>query len=288
MTSSDRGVPAFSLWAGLILLLGGCGAADDLAVSANLPVAPDPPAGGSWYSPSLATTWQWQLTGTVNTGYDVDLYDVDLFDTPADDIAALQSAGRRVVCYFSGGSSEDWRPDFADFDERALGRALGGWEGEKWLDVRAQSVVDVAIARLDLAVTKGCDGVEPDNMDGFSNRSGFDLTADDQLAYNRFMANAARVRGLAVGLKNDGDQAAELVDWFDFEVNEQCHEYDECAQLAPFTTAGKPIFNAEYETSAARANALATQVCPLALAANIRALILPLDLDDSFRVSCDP
>lgn len=40
-------------------------------------------------------------------------------------------------------------------------------------------------ARLDLAVQKGCDGVEPDNVDGYQNNSGFPLTAQDQLAYNR-------------------------------------------------------------------------------------------------------
>ncbi len=57
------------------------------------------------------------------------------------------------------------------------------------------------LRRLDLAVTKGCDGVEPDNMDGYANDSGFPLTAEDQLTFNRFIANEAHRRGLAVGLK---------------------------------------------------------------------------------------
>ena len=54
-------------------------------------------------------------------------------------------------------------------------------------------------ARLDLAVSKGCVGVEPDNVDGYQNSSGFPLTAADQLAYNRFLAGEARARGGAAG-----------------------------------------------------------------------------------------
>lgn len=51
------------------------------------------------------------------------------------------------------------------------------------LDVRSANVHEVMISRLDLARQKGCDGVEPDNMDGYTNNSGFSLSANDQLAY---------------------------------------------------------------------------------------------------------
>ena len=75
-------------------------------------------------------------------------------------------------------------------------------------------------ARLDTAVAKGCDGVEPDNIDGYINESGFDLSGSDQITYNQFLATAAHERGLMIGLKNDLDQIEALVDSFDFAVNE--------------------------------------------------------------------
>jgi hypothetical protein len=247
----------------------------------------EPVTEGEWYRPTVETTWQWQLTGTPNTSYDVEVYDVDLFDTDAATIAALHGEGRRVICYFSGGSSEDWRPDYDQLEGRDRGRKLDGWAGERWLDIRSEDVLQVMLGRLELAVDNGCDGVEPDNMDGFTNRTGFRLTADDQLGYNRRLANEAHLRGLAVALKNDGDQAAALVDYFDLSVNEQCHEYAECEQLAPFTMAGKPIFNAEYPGSESAARSKRESVCERAAAASTRTLLLPLDLDDAFRVSCD-
>ena len=64
--------------------------------------------------------------------------------------------------------------------------------------------------RMDLAVTKGCDGVEPDNMDGHTNDACFSLISDDQLKFNQAIANYSRSIGLSVGLKNDPDQVADL------------------------------------------------------------------------------
>ncbi len=242
---------------------------------------------GTWYRPGVATTWQWQLLGTVNTAYDVDVYDIDLFDVPESVIGALQAAGRRVICYFSAGSFEDFRPDAGRFPQDVLGNTLEGFGDERWLDIRSTTVLEIMYDRLELAVQKGCDGVEPDNVDGYVNNSGFDLTATDQLAFNRRIANAAHERGLTVALKNDLDQVLDLLDYFDLSVNEQCHEFDECSLLEPFVTAGKPVFNAEYDNRFVSDANQRDQMCSSARARNLRTLVLPLDLDDAFRFSCD-
>lgn len=239
------------------------------------------------YSPAVTTTWQIQLQGSVNTGYNVALYDIDLFDSPATLIDDLHLAGRRVICYFSAGSYEDWRPDQGSFLPADRGNDLAGWPGEQWLDIRSANVRTIMLARLDLAVQKGCDGVDPDNVDGYGNNTGFPLTATDQLDYNRFLADAAHGRGLAVGLKNDLDQVGQLVGSFDFAVNESCHQYGECGLLAPFPAAGKPVFNIEYGSSYVSDATARAALCADAAGRDFRTLILPLALDDSFRFSCD-
>ena len=80
------------------------------------------------------------------------------------------------------------------------------------------------------------------NVDAYANESGFPLSAADQLTFNRFVATAAHVRGLSVGLKNDLDQARTLQPHFDWALNEQCFQYDECERLKPFVDAGKAVF----------------------------------------------
>jgi len=176
------------------------------------------------------------------------MYDIDLFDNDAATIASLHSAGRAVICYFST-QYEDWRPDADDFTEDVLGDALDDWEGERYVGIRSTVVRDIMEARLDLAVQKGCDGVEPDNVDEYSNSNGLDITANDQLDFNKFLAEQAHNRGLSVGLKNDLGQVRQLVFYFDWALNEQCNQYDECEDLSPFVSANKAVFGVEYSGS---------------------------------------
>lgn len=247
------------------------------------PDASTPPTGdaaANAWQPPANTSWQWQLSGTVDTSVNVSMYDVDLFDTPQATIDALHAAGRRVICYVDAGSWEPNRPDSAQFPAAVLGDVMQGWPDEKWLDIRDARVAQLIDARLDVAVTKHCDGVEPDNVDGYANTTGFPLAASDQLAYNSHLATAAHARGLSVGLKNDLDQVTDLVADFDWALNEQCFQYSECAQLAPFVTAGKAVFEVEYGSAS-----LATTVCPQANSDGFETLIKDLNLD-SWRVAC--
>jgi hypothetical protein len=264
--------------------LAGCGSGGERESRLDPDVAPR--TEGAWYRPAVDVTWQWQLDGDIDTSYDVELYDVDLFETPDEVLAELHGRGAKVLCYFSAGSSEEGRPDFADIPEEAQGEQLDGYPDERWLDVRSAEVFDVMLARLDLARDRGCDGVEPDNVDGHTNDTGFSLTAEDLRAFNRNLANEAHERGLAIALKNAGGQARELVDYYDLELNEECWDYEECGELRPFAAAGKPVLNVEYADDAEAAEELARSVCPKARAAGMRTLILPHDLDDEFRVSC--
>jgi Glycoside-hydrolase family GH114 len=140
------------------------------------------------------------------------------------------------------------------------------------------------VGQLDLARERNCDGVEPDTVDGFANDTGFDLSAADQLAFNRFLAAEAHERDLAVGLKNDMDQVAELARDFDFAVNEQCHEFAECEALMPFVDAGKPVFKAEYHDTFRRDPG---PICDASQRLGLQTLALPTELDDSFHISCD-
>jgi hypothetical protein len=207
-----------------------------------------PAAAGTWWRPKAGLTWQWQLSGTLDRSVDAQVYDIDGQDSSAADVAALKAAGRRVICYVNAGAFEDWRPDAKRFPKAVLGKDLDGWPGERWLDIRQWAKLEpILAARFDTCRAKGFDAVEPDNVDGYANESGFPLTAADQLTFNRRLADLAHRRGLAVGLKNDVEQAAQLEPYFDFAVNEECAQYDECGKLAVFVKAGKPVFHVEYE-----------------------------------------
>ena len=232
-----------------------------------------------WWQPAPQTTWQWQLSGTIDTTFDVAMYDIDLFDAPQATIDALHAAGRVVICYFSAGSWEDWRPDAGDFPEEVIGDPLEGWPGEKWLDIRRIDLLGSLMqARLDLAVQKGCDGVEPDNVDGYSNQTGFPLSYADQIAYNTFLSEQAHARSISVGLKNDLEQIGDLLPLFDWALNEECFTYDECSLLVPFIESNKAVFGVEYELGVA-------DFCPQANLMQFSFLKKNWELD-AWRVDC--
>jgi len=227
--------------------------------------------GGSIWQPTLNTSWQWQLTGQIDLSTHVQMYDIDAFGNTAATVATLHSMGGHVVCYISGGTFEDWRPDVGRFPASVLGSAVAGWAGERWLDVRQLTVLGpIMSARMDMCAQKGFDGIEIDNVDGYSNPTGFPLTYQDQLNYDTFMANAAHARGLSVGLKNDVGQVKDLLPYFNWALDESCFNFNECNTLLPFINAGKPVFQTQYETS---------QYCAQANALNFNGIVKHLLLD---------
>lgn len=250
MTARVAGGPAALPVTVLILLvmLAGCTSAPRSAPSP----APSGRSAAPRWQPEPGTDWQWQLSGKLDTTVDAPVYDIDGFDHEADRVTELHRKGRKVICYLSTGAWEEFRPDAARFPTAVLGKG-NGWKGERWLDIRRTDVLEPLMeSRISMCAKKGFDAVEPDNMDGYRNPSGFPLTAADQLRYNRLIARIAHRHHLAVGLKNDLPQIPELVGDFDFAVNEQCAQYEECEELSPFVEAGKAVFHVEYELPAAR------------------------------------
>ncbi len=231
------------------------------------------------YKPNAGISWQWQLTGDLNMNYDVDLYDIDLFETSEAEIDELHKAGRKVICYFNAGAYEPYRNDSSQFPEDVLGKIMEGWEDEKWLDVsNFEKFSEIMEVRLNLAKEKGCDGVEPDNIDAYQNDTGFDISYNDQLKYNKWIASEAHKRGLSIALKNDLEQVADLVNNFDFAVNEECFQYNECSLLVPFIVQDKAVLGVEYELET-------DDFCDKANALNFSWLKMDYDLDGG-RISC--
>lgn len=154
----------------------------------------------------------------------------DLLDTPAEDFAQCAQQGARMLCYFSS-QYEEWRDDAASFG--ALGEMLDGWPGEYWVDPSDPANLAVMTARLDVAVAKGCDGIDLDNID-----------RDGHEDYVSQIFAAARDRGLLVSQKNGIEKIELFWDLVDLYQNEQCQEYDECSA---YEGLGRPVYNIEYQ-----------------------------------------
>lgn len=110
---------------------------------------------------------------------------------------------------------------------------MQGWD-EYWFDIRKISAfTSIFEKRFRLAADKGCDAIEgtlqtyyinlviADNVDAYDNVSGFPITKNDQIKFNKWFAALAHEKGMKVGLKNALDIIPSVIDDFDFQVNEQ-------------------------------------------------------------------
>ena len=282
-------------WAAVLVLVGACGSSasrtaltgtaspTQMPTAAATPTAtrtPNPtPAPATRWRPAVGDTFQVQYSGRLDLTVPATVYDLDVDDTPASTVAALHAQGRHVLCYVDAGGWESYRADAAAFPPATLGKTMEGWPDERWLDIRRIDLLAAPLrARLDTCAAKGFDGVEPDNVNGYGNDTGFPLTAADQVRFNRWLAAEAHTRNLAIALKNDGEQVAVLKPDFDAAVVEQCVEYEECALYSPFIAAGKPVFDIEYSRAP-------SAFCPVAAALSFE-IVRKRPALDAFRLGC--
>lgn len=239
-------------------------------------------SGISYWKPSIGNSFQIQFTETLDTSVEANVYDIDLFDNSSSVVSSLHSQGRKAVCYIDVGSWENWRDDANQFPSSVLGKVYEGYPDERWLDIRQiDTLAPIIGARLDLCKSKGFDGVEPDNINGYQNDTGFPLSAQDQLTYNEWLANQAHNRGLSIGLKNDTDQMNSLLSYFDWLVIEDCYDQGWCNDAKPFVSAGKPVFQIEYTEN----GTTTSQFCSQSISNSFYGILKHQSLD-SWRQTC--
>lgn len=250
------------------------GVSPDAAQAFTLTVNADVVSGGQWLPTAAPLSWAWWLSNVppANNLPAQSVIDSDGVDTPASTVAAMHAQGKKWICYVDVGTWEPGRPDASKFPASVKGSSVDGFASEKWLDIRQQSILlPLMSARIQSCKNKGADAVEPDDVDGYTNSPGFPFTAADQLSYNKAIAGMVHSFGMSVALKNDGDQVKQLQPFFDFQIAEQCVQYGECNLYAPFTSANKAVFAAEYKGSA-------STVCPKLNAISFDGIVTNVDL----------
>lgn len=256
------------------------------------------------YHPPVGATWQWQLnpdngqTG-INTSIVADMYDIDGYANDAAVVALLKSLpgnkvpNRSVTCYITAGTLENWRSDSEDLNPQVLGNTYSGFADERWIDVRQLSKVGPWLEKkMQMCKDKGFDAIEFDNVDGWqtANKTGLNITFEDEVAFIVYLANSAHDLGLTMALKSNVEQIPNVLNYVDFAVVEECFAYKECTRTDPntegqygydmFIEAGKPVFEVEYKRYDPSNN-----VCARANSLDFSTMYKKVALD-SYRVAC--
>jgi len=184
--------------------------------------------------------------------------DVD-YNKSSNEIKKYHDAGKKVICYFSGGTVEEWRDDYNEFEKVSglIQNEYDDWPGEYWLDIRKSGLRPILKKRMKVAVEKNCDGIEVDNLDGYSvNKNHWDLKESDVVDFAKWLGNTAHELGISIGLKNVPGLIGKLESYFDFAINESCIEHSECGLYKPFLNNNKAVFGITYGDFNSKLNSL--------------------------------
>jgi endo-alpha-1,4-polygalactosaminidase (GH114 family) len=294
-------------WTSLILLLvlATCITLFPSLVNSDLGLAAD--SSNIWH-PKPGISWYWQLQEKVDTSVDAEVYDIDLFDNTKQRVEELHKKGRKVICYINVGAYEDWRedsnkfttdgekpkPDESNLDPKIVGKRYekeggGYWEGEYWLNIKEEKVRNLMKERFEECKHRGFDGVEPDNIDSYypPNKTGFNITKEDQIDYDKWLVKTAHDLGLSIGLKNDPDNVEDLVDAFDWALTEECFAQNWSEKMKPFIDKGKAVFAAEY-IGQMNPTTFTDAVCNQAQKMKFSAILLNPELNGEPVETCSP
>lgn len=228
-----------------------------------VPAAPTT-ANQSWWQPGASDNlkWQLQLQGDIRIISGVDVYAADYTASQAS-INAAKNTGAKLKCYISAGSAENWRSDFYDFPVYTIGNEYQNWPGEWWLDTsNIDAIAPIMRARMDVCREKGFDIIDADNVNGYENNTGFNLSRGDSVNYIRWLANESHTRGMAFSLKNSESLIDDVIDAVDMLQTESCFVYGNCENAAKMIAADKPVFAVEYQENISESEF--SQACSLA------------------------
>jgi hypothetical protein len=312
-----------------IVILVGTLAALVFAASASAATYTRPPTGqNQWYwdiSPSgNGLAGLPSVTGAYPAPGSANIWDTDMFTDsntdggvptgPSPVVQALHAAGKYSICYVEAGAQQA-EPDASSFaaadytnGSNTKTTQMQGYSGEYWYDLRGfanyvagqpstltGAAVNIAAGlgqRIKGCATEGQNALEPDDLDGYTNKSqtgaaggGWGLTQSDSAGFERWLAYTAHSDGLAIFQKNDTDNIGAAQPLFDGAITEECNYYsDPCSEWAPYYKAGKPVLNAEYTQD----GETTSRFCSADTSAGITGALFDVNLDGSSYQPCAP
>ncbi len=250
-----------------------------------------------WWKPKASENlkWQWQLQGEIDTTLPVQVYNIDIA-APQARIDELKARGIKLICYFSAGTVERFRPDEHLFPQEIIGEQYEDLVDEQWVDyAEIDSIAHIMRARINRCKAKGFDAIEIDNVDAHNYESrneqgdvvnigtNFNMTLDESIAYVRWLTNEAHSRGLGIGLKNAEEMVPDVVDEVDWMLVEDCYFDSWCLAATAFIDADKPVFMAEYDELVPDF----TPACELAKSLGYSAIWRDTSLSNTLYLACE-
>lgn len=253
---------------------------DGADVSNNVDETPLPSNKTTWWQPRAGVTFDWYLDDLkAGDTFSAEVVDVDAFTTSPELVAQLHAQGKKVIAYVSMGTIENDRPDARLLPKEVIGKTYRDWPKEKWLDIRQLDKLKPWLtSRFNMIISKGFDALEPDNLDSYTNDSGFAISEGDVRKYCDLLIDLSHKNGLGIGQKNVQDLTDAYSSKFDWALTEDAFKQQWQDQLKPYIALHKPVFAVEY-TDVTNRSDFENTVCPRAKSLGYFAILKNRSLD---------
>lgn len=284
--------------------------------ASRVPIEPPQPSRPrGWWRPTASgpdngPEFQWELDHPLNIHSVADtgsgavnalgkrsgattVFDIDGIINPASTVTAVHKLKDKAICYIEVGAAgnyysaaeEHLRVTYYQQLSQAgdLGRAEPGYP-EYYLNINAPSVPRIIEAMIkQQCAAKGFDAVEPDIDDSYTDSTGFSITEQENIRFDRTLGAYAHGLGLAWGQKNgdnDPEFSQALEPTTDFLLDEECNYYQTCGVVTPpYVRARKLVLNAEYTDDwGTNVTADLRRFCPADVAGHIDGLLFTTTL----------
>ncbi|MBW2737109.1 MAG: endo alpha-1,4 polygalactosaminidase [Deltaproteobacteria bacterium] len=218
---------------------------DDVEVMGNRPARPPM----TWWNPKPYDSWDWTITGSLNTSFDVTLYDIDGFENDKTVVDTLHAKGIKVACYLDVGTDEHWRPDHDEFPKEVLGGPINlPWNDQTWIDLRRMDLlIPIMLRRLDMCEDKGFDMTQFDDLQVWEEDNGIPgLSLQDSIDYTVILLDDSHNRNMGSAFENNISAVEALEPYSDWYIIEEAARYNEISYAQPYLDAGKAVFAMEY------------------------------------------
>jgi hypothetical protein len=205
--------------------------------------------GGVWYEPKSRSSWHIDSSYSP-TSKNVELYVVELFLTnPESRVEKVGSDETKVICKMSAGAYDvDIERNFQIEDHPYPEIAVGKIRDDNrtyWVDINSDEVQIIMRERIKIASNIGCDGVLFTEVSSWKEDTGFEITEDEQIIYNRFLSGKAHENNLFAGFSDIEDQIYSHTLFADLIFSNNCYQDENCIKYEDFSEIGA-VLNLEY------------------------------------------
>ncbi|SDL96765.1 endo alpha-1,4 polygalactosaminidase [Pedobacter antarcticus] len=234
----------------------------------------------SWWQPKAGMSFDWMLDDLQpGASFTSEIVDVDAFTTSAAQVATLHAQGKKVIAYISVGTIENDRPDVNLLPADVIGKVYPEWPNERWLNIKKLDKLKPWLnSRINMILKKGFDAIEPDDLDSYSNETGFKITLNDTKLYCDYLIKLAHENGLGIGQKNVQELSVEYSTKFDWVLTEDAFDQGWLKDVKSYIDLNKPVFVVEY-TDKISEKTFADEVCPASQILKYTAVLKHRNLD---------